>query len=117
MTVKVTMARPSHNIETIASLIVRNGVDHIPIVDDENRLVGIVTSWDLAKALAKGKKTLDGVMTTKVITARENETGDVVARRLAQHNISGLPVVDEAKRVIGIVTTDDLAKLLRGLKE
>ena len=113
MTVKVTTARPSHNIKTIASLIVRNGVDHVPIVDDDNRLVGIVTSWDLAKALAEGKNTLEEVMTTKVITARENESGDVVARRLAQHNISGLPVVNDARRVIGIVTTDDLAKLLR----
>jgi len=113
MTVKVTIARPSHDIKTIASLIVRNGVDHIPIVDDDNKLVGIVTSWDLAKALAEGKTTLKEVMTTQVITARENESEDVVARRLAQHNISGMPVIDDAKRVIGIVTTDDLAKLLR----
>ena len=88
-------------------------MDHVPIIDDDNKLVGIVTSWDLAKALAHGKGTLGEVMTTKVITARENESGDVVARRLAQHNISGMPVVDDAKRVIGIVTTDDLAKLLR----
>jgi len=113
MTAKVTIARPSHDIKTIASLIVRNGVDHIPIVDDDNKLVGIVTSWDLAKALAEGKTTLKEVMTTQVITARENESEDVVARRLAQHNISGMPVIDDAKRVIGIVTTDDLAKLLR----
>ncbi len=113
MTVKVTTARPSHDIKTIASLIVRNGVDHIPIVDDNDKLVGIVTSWDLARALAEGKRTLVEVMTTKVITARENESGDIVARRLAQHNISGMPVVDDVKRVIGIVTTDDLARLLR----
>ena len=117
MTVKVTTARPNHDVRTIASLIVRNGVDHVPIVDDENRLIGIVTSWDLAKALAEGKSRLEEVMTTKVITARENESGDVVARRLAQHDISGMPVVDDAKKVIGIVTTDDLAKLLRKWKE
>jgi len=113
MTVNVTTARPSHDIKTIASLIVRNGVDHIPIVDDDNRLIGIVTSWDLAKALAQGKRMLEEVMTTKVITTRENESGDVLARRLAQYNISGMPVIDDEKRVIGIVTTDDLAKLLR----
>jgi len=117
MTVKVTTAKPSHNIKTIADLIVRNGVDHVPIVDDDNRLVGIVTSWDLAKALAQGKSTLEEVMTRKVVTARENETGDLVARRLAQHKISGVPVVDDARRVIGIVTTDDLAKFLRRWKE
>jgi len=117
MTVKVTTAKPSHNIKTIADLIVRNGVDHVPIVDDDNRLVGIVTSWDLAKASAQGKSTLEEVMTRKVVTARESETGDLVARRLAQHKISGVPVVDDARRVIGIVTTDDLAKFLRRWKE
>jgi len=117
MTAKVTTAKPNDDVRTIASLIVRNGVDHVPIVDDDNRLVGIVTSWDLAKALAQGKSKLEEVMTTKVITAQENESGDVVARRLAQRNISGMPVVDDARKVIGIVTTDDLAKLLRKWKE
>jgi len=56
-------------------------------------------------------------MTTKVVTARENELPDIVARRLAQHNISGVPVIDDMRRVIGIVTTGDLARFIQVQKE
>lgn len=117
MTANVTTARPSHDIKAIANLMVKKGVDHIPIVDDDNRLVGIVTSWDLTKALASGHSRLGDIMTTKVVTARENELPDIVTRRLAQHNISGVPVIDDMRRVIGIVTTGDLARFIQVQKE
>ena len=114
MTKRVISAKPADDVKTVARLIVEHGVDHIPIVRSDGRLVGIVTSWDLARALAEGKQTLSEVMTTKVIVAKPEEAVDVVARRLLQYKISGMPVVDEEYRVLGIVTTDDLAKLVKG---
>lgn len=114
MTRKVVTARPTDSIKNAAGLIVDRDVDHLPVLDDQNKLAGIVTSWDIAKALAQGKIQLREVMTSRVVTARENEAVDIVAHRLAKHDISGAPVVDDQNRVIGVITTDDLAKLLRG---
>ncbi|MEM2874727.1 MAG: CBS domain-containing protein, partial [Candidatus Hadarchaeales archaeon] len=94
-----------------ASILAERGFDHLPIVDDEGRLVGIVTSWDIAIAVGKGRRRLSEVMTSKVITAREDEPIDAVARRLETHNISGVPVVDTKERLKGILTTDDISKL------
>jgi CBS domain-containing protein len=51
-------------------------------------------------------------MTTKVVTARMNDSIDIVSKRLSQHNISGIPVVDEQNHVVGIVTASDIARLL-----
>ncbi len=116
MTREVISAKPTDNVKTVAALIVKHGVDHIPIVAEDGKLVGIVTSWDLARALAEDKRTLNEVMTTKVIVARPEESVDVAARKLLQYKISGMPVVDEEFKVVGIVTTDDLAKLVRGRK-
>ncbi|RLI14776.1 MAG: hypothetical protein DRO43_03170, partial [Candidatus Hecatellales archaeon] len=98
-------------------LIVKHGVDHIPIVRGDGKLLGIVTSWDLAKALAEDKHTLQEVMTSRVIVAKPDEAVDVVARRFLQYKISGMPVVNEELKVLGIVTTDDLAKLVRGRRQ
>jgi len=112
MTPSVITAKPTDEIRVVASLIVKHGIDHVPIVDESNKLIGIVTSWDVAKAVAEGKTNLKDVMTSRVIAARQSETVDVVANRLLKHNISGMPVVDDENRVIGIVTTDDLAKTL-----
>ena len=110
MTSKVTTASVGHSIHAVADILVSKGIDHLPLTNDENKLVGIVTSWDIANAVAQGKAAISEVMTTNVITAVENDTLDVVALRMTQNNISGLPVVDRENRVIGIVTARDLAK-------
>jgi uncharacterized protein (DUF39 family)/CBS domain-containing protein len=114
MTREVITAKPTDDIKTIATLLVKRGIDHLPIVDENKKLIGIVTSWDLANALAQEKKTLSEIMTRKVITAREDEAVDIIAQRVSKHNISGLPVVDSENRVVGIVTTDDISQKLVG---
>ncbi len=110
----VITARPSDDIREVAKMLIAKGVDHIPVVDEKMRLTGIITSWDLSKAIALEKKLLSEIMTRRVITAFENESLDVVTRRMAQHNISGVPVVDKTNHVIGIITTDDISKKLVG---
>lgn len=114
MSRNVVTAKLSDDLRDVATKLVSKGIDHLPVVDDEGRLIGIVTSWDLAKAIAHDKKRLDEIMTRKVITAFENESIDVVARRMAQHNISGVPVIDKLNRVIGILTTDDISRKVVG---
>lgn len=110
----VIIAKPNDDVNSVAAKLVEKGIDHLPVVDDEGKLIGIVTSWDLAKAIAYNKRRLDEIMTRRVITAFENESIDVVVRRMAQHNISGVPVVDAMNRVIGILTTDDISRKIVG---
>jgi uncharacterized protein (DUF39 family)/predicted transcriptional regulator len=112
MTAKVTTARPTDDIIKIAKLLVTNNIDHLPIVDEQNRLLGIVTSWDVTKATALGETSLSKIMTSKVITAREGDSLDVVSRRLSQYNISGIPVVDNENHVVGMITASDIARFV-----
>ena len=111
---EVITAKPDDEVKEVARKLVAKGIDHLPVIDRDGKLIGIVTSWDLAKAIANDRNVLSEIMTRKVITAREDESIDVVARRMAQHNISGLPVIDEAKQVSGIITTDDISRRLVG---
>lgn len=48
------------------------------------------------------------VMTTRVITVKENQTTQQAARLLSQHRISGLPVVNDDNAVVGVVTEYDV---------
>lgn len=48
------------------------------------------------------------IMTREVITARKEDTVEDVIKLLLDHNVSGLPVVDEENRVVGIITEGDL---------
>ncbi len=88
-------------------------------VDDGGRLVGIVTAWDVSKAVALSKRDrLDPVMTKSVVTVAPDDPVDLAARLLEKHNISALPVIDQNRRVLGIVTGEGLSKLLaRGVRQ
>jgi uncharacterized protein (DUF39 family)/CBS domain-containing protein len=104
--------RANENIRTIAQRIVTRSVNHIIVVDDGGKLGGIVTSWDITRALAEGKTALADIMSRRVVTAKPDEPLDAASRRMAQHNISALPVIDAERKVLGIVTAEDVSKLL-----
>ncbi len=102
----------NEEIQVIAKLIVTNSVNHIVVVDDAGKLLGIVTSWDVTRAMAEGKKALADIETRSVVTAKPEEPLEIASKRMAQHNISALPVINIERKVLGIVTTEDVAKLL-----
>lgn len=98
-------------VEEVSKLIIKNGVNHIPIVKN-GKLDGIVTSWDVARAVAEGKRKLDDVAVKNVVTAQPTETLGIIAERLSKRGISALPVVDANGAVLGIVTAEDIAKFV-----
>ncbi len=112
---EVITAGLNEEIEAVSSKLIEHGINHMPIVDSEGKILGIVTSWDIAKAVAKGYKTLDRIMSREVITATEDELLEEAARKMAKHDISGLPVVDSNNRVVGIITTDDVSRYMGGV--
>ncbi|MEM3440862.1 MAG: homocysteine biosynthesis protein [Candidatus Bathyarchaeia archaeon] len=109
---KAITCKENETLQVVAERIVTRSVNHIIMVDDNGKLTGIVTSWDITRALAHGKTALADIVTRRVITARPDEPLETASKRMAQHNISALPVIDNDKRVLGIVTAEDVSKLL-----
>jgi CBS domain-containing protein len=105
----------NEEIDQVAQRLVSHSVNHVVVVDDSGKLGGIVTSWDITKSIANGKKNLKDIIVRKVYTTSLNEPLEVASRTLAQHNISALPVVDGSNRVLGIVTSEDISRLLGGV--
>jgi len=99
-------------IRAIAERIVTKSVNHIVVVDEACKLRGIVTSWDITRAMAEGKKALADIESRNVITAKPDEPLEIASKRMAQHNISALPVIDIERKVLGIITSEDVSKLL-----
>lgn len=108
----VIMAYPGDKINDVAKKLVDNNINHLPVVDNQGKLKGIVTSWDIADGVAKEKSQLDELMTKKVIIAREDESVDIIARRIDKNNISGLPIVDNENVVKGMITAEDISRLI-----
>ncbi len=95
-----------------ASVMIDLGVNHLPVLGPNGALAGIVTSWDIAKAVAHGHSRLAEIMTRTVVTVGPGETVGEAAARMESHAISALPVVDDGNRLIGIVSSEALSSLV-----
>jgi homoserine O-acetyltransferase len=95
-----------------ASVMIDLGVNHLPVLAPDGALAGIVTSWDIAKAVARGHPGLAEIMTRTVVTVGPGETVVEAAARMESHAISALPVVDDDNQLIGIVSSEALSRLV-----
>ncbi len=71
-----------------------------------------MTSWDITKAVAEGKEKLADIIIKKVVTTTPDEPIEAASRKMAQHSISALPVINRNKKVLGIITSEDISKLV-----
>jgi signal-transduction protein with cAMP-binding, CBS, and nucleotidyltransferase domain len=92
-------------------------VGAIPVVSDRTlmQLVGIVTDRDLAiKVIAEQrdmyKSRVDEVMTTDLYICKPGDDYDDVLKMMSRHQIRRIPVVDDNKRLVGIVSQADVAR-------
>ena len=82
----------------------------IPVVDEDRKLVGIVTNRDL-RFEQNPQRLIDEVMTKEGLVVTNQSTNlDEAARILQQHKIEKLPVVDNDNRLVGLVTYKDITK-------
>jgi glutamate dehydrogenase/leucine dehydrogenase/CBS domain-containing protein len=102
-----------------AALLIKDNSD-IAAVLKEDILIGVVTDWDITKAMAENAcdVNLDAVMTQDVITAKPDYTIIDIVRDFEQFRISAMPVVENGK-VLGKVNVDLIAQryILHSLKE
>ena len=109
---QIATIKADADVVEAAKLMLDGHVTHIPVVTDENKLIGIVTSWDLSKSIATDSNHLKDIMTTTVKYCNAGDTIEEVARKMRKFDISCLPVVDEDMVVLGLITTDQISNLL-----
>ena len=109
---------PEDLIHKIYNLIVSSGFIAFPVVQ-EDEVIGIVSRRDLLRAgnirisvKNQADTTVSRVMTTPVITVTPDDQVATAARLIVDHDISILPVIDERKRIVGVIDRHDVASCL-----
>ncbi|HSP40093.1 MAG TPA: IMP dehydrogenase [Gillisia sp.] len=88
-----------------------HSIGGIPIIDDEGRLLGIVTNRDL-RFEKNEQRPISEVMTSQnLVTVAEGTSMAEAEEILQQHKIEKLPVVNEHKKLVGLITFRDITKL------
>ena len=97
-------------VEQAKSLMSEFKIGGIPVIDEQHRLVGIVTNRDL-RFEQELKRPVTEVMTKeRIITATAGTTLESAANILQQYKIEKLPVVDDSNHLIGLITYKDITK-------
>jgi len=132
MTPGVVSVGPDTLFKEIAQLLAGNDITSVPVIDDQDRPLGVVSEADLLRHEAAGEDpngllpeprmsardrdrsgatTARGLMTGPAVCARPEWTVVEAARVMEQRRFKRLPVVDEAGRLIGIVSRIDLLRV------
>ncbi len=114
MDTRVIMVKEDEDIQLAAKKLLKGEANHLPVQNNEGCLVGIVTTFDISKAVVHPERKLKvkDVMTRNVITTEANEPIDIAAQKLEHHHISALPVVDAKGCCIALLHASDLGRLI-----
>jgi CBS domain-containing protein len=121
MTKNVITAKRDEGVVEAFEKMLKYKISSLPVVDDENRVIGIVTTTDIGYNLIRDRYTLEttigDVMTKNVITIRED---DNILEAIKKMDINGkkeeiinqLPVLDKNNKLVGIISDGDIIRTI-----
>ncbi|NJN18333.1 MAG: CBS domain-containing protein [Oscillochloris sp.] len=111
MTSPVVSVLPSENYQSALRLMQSHHVHHLPVIDNNGRLCGIIAERDMLQAASAYMNTIaevELVMRRDVVTVSPTTPAADAARVILSRRIGCLPVTDGRGQVVGIVTEGDL---------
>ena len=126
MTTDVVSVGPDATLLKIGKLLKEKNIRRVPVVDEGNRVLGIISDRDVKAASPSKATSLDmheinyllakvtakDIMTKNPITIGATDTIEKAAMLMLDHRCGSLPVVEESGRVVGIITDHDVFKAM-----
>ena len=126
MTQDVITVKPQTSLPEAHQIMMDEEIRRLPVVDDDNKLVGIVTLGDVRGAQPSPATSLsiwelnyllsslivDKIMTPEPMTISPDATIGNAARTMLEHRVSGIPVVDKEGKLAGIITESDIFSMV-----
>lgn len=114
MTTNVVAARESTTATEVSTRLLIGEFNGVPVIDDNIKVIGIVTAADILRAIRQGKN-LDSlratdIMTRNPIVVKQDTEPDEIIDIMIQRVIVLVPVVDDDKKLIGVVARLDILR-------
>ncbi|MEU1273712.1 CBS domain-containing protein [Streptomyces sp. NPDC005799] len=138
MSTEVVRAEYGTPFKEVARMLGEHRISGLPVVDEDDKVIGVISETDLMarqadtpdpfeprkrfrfaaltasarrQAAKAGARTAGQLMSEPPVTVHADNTIVEAARTMAEHRVERLPVLDEADRLVGIVTRRDLLKV------
>jgi CBS domain-containing protein len=112
METRVVAAKANATCTSLAQKMLSGFLSGLPVTDDEGRVIGVVTEFDILKVLRNGanlSKTAKDIMSDKPICLDANQSVEEAIELMTRHHIMRIPVVSRAK-LVGIVSRTDVLR-------
>ena len=114
MTKNIVAARASTTAREIGTKLLIGNFNGLPVVDNNIKLIGIVTAFDIFRAIRQGKN-LDSlraidIMTKNPMAVKQDTDINEVIDIILQRHIILVPVIDDNRKLIGLVGRPDILK-------
>jgi CBS domain-containing protein len=111
MQTRIVAVTRQYSARDVSILIHSGTYSGVPVIESGNHLVGIVSEFDVLKALVAGKDLqalkAEDIMTSQPITVEETATAEMVIKQMIEHQIIRIPVVRDNK-LVGMISRTDL---------
>ncbi|HEX4824100.1 MAG TPA: CBS domain-containing protein [Candidatus Polarisedimenticolaceae bacterium] len=113
MTQGVYTVHSHDTLEKAAGVMWEHDCGAVPVVDDDGRVVSMITDRDVCMAAYTQGQLLAAIpvasaMSQRCVSCNAEETAQAAERAMRQHQIRRLPVVDDMGRLVGIVSINDI---------
>lgn len=112
MTTPVVTIDLNATLKQIETIFIEKRFRHLPVVDANSRLIGILSDRDFWKNKAVGNHDWQSFYVKRVLTAKLSSEIHFCARIMLEEKIGCLPVVNENQNVVGIITRSDILRTL-----
>lgn len=104
---------PEDTLQKARDIFLHRRIHHLPVIEGENRLVGLLTTWDLFKIEESpedyGKYKVKDIMTTHLAVLEPDEKVGAAAELFLENLFHAVPIVKNGK-IVGLVTSFDVLK-------
>jgi acetoin utilization protein AcuB len=126
MTKEVLTITPETSMMKASRLMKDKKIRRLPVVDEDMRVVGIISDSDIKDASPSKATTLDmhelyyllselkikDIMTKSPVCAEPDDSVEAVALVMIERKLGGMPVVDKNRKIVGIITESDIFRVL-----
>ncbi len=112
MILQPVTVKPDTTVKQALEIMERYRISGVPVVDDENKLVGILTNRDLRfiKSTDYDKPVSLFMTSENLVVAQERVTLEEATEILQRHKVEKLPIVDKEGKLVGLITIKDIIK-------
>lgn len=112
MTHPVTFVKINTSLLDVKEIIEKTGLTGLPVLNDGNQVIGMITKKDVDRALKAGIRDLSMAMSIPPVVADLDDSIHKIGELMAIHNVGRIAVVDKDGKLMGIITRRDLVRAI-----